>query len=152
MAKLTTTQSWAVLFAVFAVLFILTILNPKASDTGVAILFFVAIFSLFMTIGHAIDGAVHGEKFTIAKEVGMPLDTQASGHNADSPILGSEPKPITLKPYEDMVIDETIAQYKTNEKGAHCCPSPITSSEGCVCLSDKDIDELSSRGGNRLSE
>lgn len=30
-----------------------------------------------------------------------------------------------------------------------CCPSPFTTDQGCVCLSDRDKETLASRAGNR---
>ena len=98
------------------------------------------------------------EKETVAKEkfmqreAGMPLDMQnaegVTGLAAASPILGSEPKPISEKPYE-MANDQELFQFEGNRVSADCCPSPFSSGGGCVCLTDQQIAEFSSRGGNR---
>jgi hypothetical protein len=91
------------------------------------------------------------EKF-MQREAGMPLDMQnaegVEGLAAASPILGSEPKPISEKPYE-MANDQELFQFEGNRVSADCCPSPFSSGGGCVCLTDQQIAEFSSRGGNR---
>jgi hypothetical protein len=94
------------------------------------------------------------EKF-FQREVGMPLDMQSvegvtgvSGYNGTPPLLGSEPKPVSEKPY-DMADDTALYQFKNNKISADCCPSPFSSDQGCVCLTDAQIKEFESRGGNR---
>jgi hypothetical protein len=94
------------------------------------------------------------EKF-FQREVGMPLDMQSvegvtgvSGYNGTPPLLGSEPKPLSEKPY-DMADDNALYQFKNNKISADCCPSPFSSDQGCVCLTDAQIKEFESRGGNR---
>lgn len=86
------------------------------------------------------------------RQVGMPLDMQnagdVTGMAATSPILGSEPKPISEKPYE-MANDQELFQFEGNRISADCCPSPFSSDRGCVCLTDKQIKEFNTRGGNR---
>lgn len=86
------------------------------------------------------------------KERGMPLDMQAAegvtGIAATSPLLGSEPKPVPLRPYE-MANDQELFQFQSNRVSAGCCPSPFSSDRGCVCLTDDQIKQFESRGGNR---
>lgn len=89
------------------------------------------------------------------REVGMPLDMQSvdgavgvSGYNGTPPLLGSEPKPVSERPY-DMANDSELFQFANNKMGADCCPSPFSGDLGCVCLTDKQMAEFSSRGGNR---
>ena len=89
------------------------------------------------------------------REVGMPLDMQTvegavgvSGYNGTPPLLGSEPKPVSDRPY-DMANDTELFQFANNKMGADCCPSPFSGDLGCVCLTDKQIAEFGSRGGNR---
>lgn len=89
------------------------------------------------------------------REVGMPLEMQAvqgpggvQGYEGTPPLLGSEPKPVSLKPY-DMANDQELFQFEGNRISADCCPSPFSSDRGCICLTDKDIATFSSRGGNR---
>jgi hypothetical protein len=88
------------------------------------------------------------------QEVGMPLDMQASegitGFAATSPLLGSEPKPVPLKPY-DMANDTELFQFQDNRVSADCCPSPFSSDRGCVCLTNEQIKQFETRGGNRHS-
>lgn len=89
------------------------------------------------------------------QERGMPLDMQAvqgpagvQGYEGTPPLLGSEPKPLSAQPY-DMANDQELFQFEGNKISADCCPSPFSSDRGCVCLTDKQISEFSSRGGNR---
>ena len=93
------------------------------------------------------------EKFA-QRQVGMPLDMQSvegptpTGYNGVSPLLGSEPKPLSEKPYE-MANDQELFQFQNNRISADCCPSPFSSDRGCVCLTDAQIKQFESRGGNR---
>jgi len=94
------------------------------------------------------------ERF-MQQERGMPLDMQAvqgppgvQGYEGTPPLLGSEPKPVSLQPY-DMATDQELFQFEGNKISADCCPSPFSSDTGCVCLTDKQIREFESRGGNR---
>lgn len=97
-----------------------------------------------------------GEKEGFAqREVGMPLDMQSvtgsvgvAGYNGTPPLLGSEPKPVSEKPY-DMANDSELYQFESNKMSADCCPSPFSGDRGCVCLTDKQMSEFASRGGNR---
>ena len=89
------------------------------------------------------------------KQVGMPTDMQAvdgatgvSGYSGTPPLLGSEPKPLSEKPY-DMANDQELFMFEANKKGADCCPSPFSGDTGCICLTDKQRAEFASRGGNR---
>lgn len=87
------------------------------------------------------------------RQVGMPLDMQAASgvsgfSSSSSPLLGSEPKPVSEKPYE-MANDQELFQFEGNRVSADCCPSPFTTDKGCICLTDKQINEFATRGGNR---
>jgi hypothetical protein len=89
------------------------------------------------------------------REVGMPLDMQAvegavgvAGYNGTPPLLGSEPKPVSAKPYE-MANDTELYQFENNKMSADCCPSPFSGDRGCICLTEKQAAEFASRGGNR---
>lgn len=92
------------------------------------------------------------EGFRIQQERGMPLDMQASegvsGVAATSPLLGSEPKPVPLRPY-DKANDQELFQFQDNRISADCCPSPFSTDRGCVCLTNAQIQQFESRGGNR---
>jgi hypothetical protein len=96
------------------------------------------------------------KKETFSQRVrAMPLDMQqvqgpsgVQGYEGTPPLLGSEPKPLSLKPY-DMANDNEIFQFDGNKISADCCPSPFSTDRGCVCLTDKQIQEFASRGGNR---
>ena len=89
------------------------------------------------------------------QERGMPLDMQSvegpagvQGYEGTPPLLGSEPKPVSLKPY-DMANDNELFQFEGNKISADCCPSPFSSDRGCVCLTDKQLQEFATRGGNK---
>lgn len=89
------------------------------------------------------------------REVGMPLDMQSvqgavgvAGYNGTPPLLGSEPKPVSEKPYE-MANDTELFDLVDNKMSADCCPSPFSGDRGCICLTDKQLSNYASRGGNR---
>lgn len=83
------------------------------------------------------------------REKGMPLDMQpVAGYAGTSPILGSEPKPVSEKPY-DMANDQELFQFEGNRISADCCPSPFSSDTGCVCLTEEQRRQFANRGGNR---
>lgn len=91
------------------------------------------------------------------RQVGMPLDMQSvegsvgvAGYNGTPPLLGSEPKPVPERPY-DMANDTELFQFANNKVSADCCPSPFSGDGGCVCLTDKQISDFATRGGNRSS-
>lgn len=91
------------------------------------------------------------------RQVGMPLDMQAvegsigvAGFNGTPPLLGSEPKPLSERPYE-MANDNELFQFEGNRMSADCCPSPFSGDRGCICLTDKQVREFETRGGNRSS-
>lgn len=102
------------------------------------------------------DSDSESEKETFAqREVGMPLDMQdvsgkvgVSGYSGTPPLLGSEPKPVPERPY-DMANDSELFQFADNKMSADCCPSPFSGDRGCICLTDKQVSEFASRGGNR---
>ena len=88
------------------------------------------------------------------RQVGMPLDMEAvegatgvAGYNGTPPLLGSEPKPISDKPYE-MANDNELFQFEGNRMSADCCPSPFSGDRGCVCLTNAQKKEFATRGGN----
>lgn len=131
------------------------------NKTTVVIAFFVAalLAGLFLRMSmKAEPKKTAEEKQTKEKETfmqrerGMPTDMQpvagVSPAEAASPILGMEPKPVPLAPY-DMSNDTELFQFEGNRVSADCCPSPFSTDRGCVCLTDKQIAEFSTRGGNR---
>ena len=134
--------------------------------TTAVILFFVAavLAGLFMQWSYRAPAAKPLEDETSPKEtfkqreVGMPLDMQTvagatgvAGSSGTPPLLGSEPKPVPERPY-DMANDQELFQFAGNRMSADCCPSPFSGDRGCVCLTDKQIADFSSRGGNRSSK
>jgi hypothetical protein len=122
----------------------------------VTLLFIAALLSgLFLKYASvAAPQTVEKETF-MQREVGMPLDMQAvegsvgvAGYSGTPPLLGSEPKPVSDKPYE-MANDTELFMFENNRISADCCPSPFSTGAGCVCLTDAQVKEFSSRGGNR---
>lgn len=95
-----------------------------------------------------------GKERFMQRERGMPLDMQKSGDgnvtgmDGVSPLLGSEPKPLSERPY-DMANDQELFQFQDNRISADCCPSPFSSDTGCVCLTDAQMKQFESRGGNK---
>jgi hypothetical protein len=96
-----------------------------------------------------------GKERFFQREIGMPLDMQqvtgpsgVAGYSGTPPLLGSEPKPVPIRPY-DMANDQELFQFEGNRMSADCCPSPFSGDRGCVCLTDKQIAMFASRGGNR---
>ncbi len=95
-----------------------------------------------------------GKERFMQRERGMPLDMQKSGDgyvagfDGVSPLLGSEPKPVPERPY-DMANDQELFQFQDNRISADCCPSPFSSDTGCVCLTDEQMKQFESRGGNK---
>jgi hypothetical protein len=121
--------------------------------TGILIFFLAALLAgLFVTYASPLPVVAEAKKEKFAqKEVGMPLDTQpVQGYSGSSPILGSEPKPVSEKPYEK-ADDTELFQFEGNKISADCCPSPFSSDLGCICLTEKQRAEFASRGGNRAS-
>ena len=86
------------------------------------------------------------------RDQGMPVDMVAAkgveGMAAASPILGMEPKPVSLQPYATTE-DAQLSMFSRNKIGAECCPSPFVSGGGCVCLTAEQKAVFASRGGNR---
>jgi hypothetical protein len=88
------------------------------------------------------------EKF-MQQERSMPLATQAvQGYSGGSPILGTEPQPTPLHPY-DKTDDVKLYEFANNKQSADCCPSPFSGDLGCICLTAEQKALYGSRGGNR---
>lgn len=136
--------------------------------TLVVVALFVAallagLFTRFFTTASPIQrtedsDSEDGTEHFFQREIGMPLEMQAvagatgvAGYNGTPPLLGSEPKPVPERPY-DMANDQELFQFSGNRMSADCCPSPFSGDRGCVCLTDKQIADFSSRGGNRSSK
>lgn len=122
----------------------------------VTLLFIAALLSGLFLKYASVSAPQTVEKETfMQREVGMPVDMQAvegsvgvAGYSGTPPLLGSEPKPVSDKPYE-MANDNELFQFENNRISADCCPSPFSTGAGCVCLTDAQVKEFASRGGNR---
>lgn len=132
----------------------------KTSRTTAIFMFFIAallagLFVQYMTPAAPVQ--TEAKETFFQREKGMPLDMQAvpgvtgvSGYDGTPPLLGSEPKPLSEKPY-DMANDNELFQFEGNKMSADCCPSPFSGDRGCICLTDTQIKEFASRGGNRTA-
>lgn len=124
--------------------------------TAVYAFFIAAVLAgLFLKFMAPTTPVVVEKESFMQREKGMPLDMVATegamgvaGYNGTPPLLGSEPKPLSEKPYE-MANDNELFQFSGNKVGADCCPSPFSSDIGCICLTDAQRKEFASRGGNR---
>jgi hypothetical protein len=73
---------------------------------------------------------------TYASEFGYGImNNTGSAYTADEPLKNGE-----------MVI------FAKNKFKPECCPSPYSSSTGCVCMTPEQINYLNTRGGNRTSD
>lgn len=113
------------------------------------------IFLRYMTPAAAPSKQTEEKETFAQREVGMPLDmdtvegpTGVAGYSGTPPLLGSEPKPVSPRPYE-MANDTELFQFENNRIAADCCPSPFSTGAGCVCLTKSQLKEFGSRGGNR---
>lgn len=127
--------------------------------TTAVIVFFVAavLAGLFAKMMAPTVPVVVEKEHFFQREKGMPLDMQSvegavgvAGYNGTPPLLGSEPKTLSDKPY-DMANDNELFQFQSNKMSPDCCPSPFSGDRGCICLTDKQRKEFASRGGNRSS-
>lgn len=134
--------------------------------TTAVILFFVAavLAGLFLQWSYRapaakpLEGETSEKETFKQREVGMPLDMQAvegavgvAGYNGTPPLLGSEPKPLSEKPYE-MANDSELFEFQNNKVGADCCPSPFSSDRGCICLTEEQRKKYETRAGNRAPQ
>ena len=108
----------------------------------------------FMTSPVSDDSDSETEHFA-QRDVGMPLDMQSvagavgvAGYNGTPPLLGSEPKAVPERPYEQ-ANDNELFDLANNPMSADCCPSPFSGDRGCICLTEKQLATYASRGGNR---
>jgi len=86
------------------------------------------------------------ENFT-TEFVPMPVGGEVSSFQGKA---SSDPKPVSLKPYEN-ANDNELFQYQNSKFTAECCPSAITNDVGCLCATDKEKKDWLTRGGNRIA-
>ena len=48
-------------------------------------------------------------------------------------------------------LEDTMLIFKDNKFKPECCPSSVSTSTGCACLSKDQMHHLATRGGNRTS-
>jgi len=118
--------------------------------TTAVLAFFVAalLAGLFVNSTLLASSPVVKEQF-MQQERAMPLATQAvSGYSGNSPLLGTEPQPTPLHPY-DQTDDVPLYVFANNKQSSECCPSPFSGDLGCVCMTSQQKALFGSRGGNR---
>ena len=59
-------------------------------------------------------------------------------------------EPLTGPAFE--VGSNSLFMFKNNQCKPECCPSPYSTSTGCVCMTSEQINYLNTRGGNRTSD
>ena len=119
--------------------------------TPVIVAFFLAAALVGMMIRYTdMSGGV--ETFKLPSSAPSPLVLEqtpgVSGWAETSPILGSQAKPVPELPY-DVADDTAIGHFMTNRVGPDCCPSPFSTSAGCICLTEQDNKGFASRFGNK---
>jgi len=73
---------------------------------------------------------------TYASEFGYGIiNNTGSAYTADEPLKNGE-----------------LVLFAKNKFKPECCPSPYSSSTGCVCMTPEQINYLNTRGGNRTSD
>jgi hypothetical protein len=73
---------------------------------------------------------------TYASEFGYGIiNNTGSAYTADEPLKNGE-----------------LVIFAKNKFKPECCPSPYSSSTGCVCMTPEQITYLNTRGGNRTSD
>jgi hypothetical protein len=73
---------------------------------------------------------------TYASEFGYGIiNNTGSAYTADEPLKNGE-----------------LVLFAKNKSKPECCPSPYSTSTGCVCMTPEQIHYLNTRGGNRTSD
>jgi hypothetical protein len=73
---------------------------------------------------------------TYASEFGYgTLNNAGAAYTADEPLKNGE-----------------LVIFAKNKSKPECCPSPYSTSTGCVCMTPEQINYLNTRGGNRTSD
>ena len=52
---------------------------------------------------------------------------------------------------EGMPSGSSLSMLSENRVSADCCPSTYTTSNGCVCMTKDQLEQINTRGGNRLA-
>jgi hypothetical protein len=53
---------------------------------------------------------------------------------------------------EEPLKNGSMVMFAKNKSKPECCPSPYSTSTGCVCMTSEQINYLNTRGGNRTSD
>ena len=126
-----------------------TIMKRTSLVVGLFLAAFILGIFIQMYTPRASQDDNGGKEHFMQKEIGMPIDVGTSPINATYPLLGSEPKPLPERPYEQ-ANDTELFLFQNNEVSSECCPSPFTTGGGCVCLTEGQLQTFASRGGNRI--
>ena len=88
------------------------------------------------------------------QDIGKPLHASGMGpYDETGPIPGwsanEEAMPVGTQPVAQAMDANKLMFLEGSKTDTSCCPSAFSSDTGCVCLSGKDSDLLSRRGGNK---
>lgn len=86
-----------------------------------------------------------GKEHFMQQTAGSPIDG-----SLESPLWSSSPAPTPLKSYE-LANDSELFEFQNTPMKPECCPSTITGSGGCACLTDEQKKKFATRGGNRAA-
>lgn len=84
-----------------------------------------------------------GKEHFMQQTAGSPIDG-----SSDGPLWSSSPAPTPLKSYE-LANDTELFEFQNTPMKPECCPSTITGSGGCACLTEEQKKKFATRGGNR---
>jgi hypothetical protein len=97
------------------------------------------------TIGASLDETPNGDLASswISKATTFASEFGYGDINNTGTAYTGTPVPL---PEDEMVI------FSQNKFKPECCPSPYSTSSGCVCITPEQINYLNTRGGNRTSD
>jgi hypothetical protein len=64
-------------------------------------------------------------------------------------LFASEPEPVAAVDSPGTPVATSMALFQDNRASADCCPSAYSTSTGCICMTDEQLQLLRTRGGNR---
>jgi hypothetical protein len=122
--------------------------------TSVVLAFLVAavLAGLFIRMN---PGGVPGRESFMQQEVGMPLNGPGIGPydqvsaGAVSGWSATEAAPVLSSLPSQADSSNDLMLMVGNKVDPECCPGAFNTDTGCVCLTEKDKDMFSHRGGNR---
>jgi len=84
------------------------------------------------------------------KPVGTPIKGEPMGpYDGVAGGWMSNEMPVEAAPQNKSVEGNDLMLFVGNKVDKSCCPSMLTSDQGCICLSKKDESLMATRGGNK---